>query len=219
MEQIRTEFNGCFKEITVDNATKTIRNVALVGQVSRNHRRYSRECLQTGASKYEDVRVYLDHPTKEAERQGWRSVRDLAGKIENARFDGQKIRGDIVLLDNEGGKLTYQLANRMPDIAGMSHNAFGEYHKENGEEIVESIERVVSVDVVTEPATNDGFFESVLNKEGDSMEAEKIAEALKQPENYDDRVVFNIESECMGDNTKRENQTAEAEGITNLLKS
>jgi len=198
--QIKTEFEGCFAEVSVDKSAMTLRNVALCGLVSKNNRTYTREALQSGASKYEGVRVYLDHPSKESERQGWRSVRDLAGKIENARFDGSKVRGDIVLLGNEGGKLTFELANQMPEIAGMSHNAFGKYRREDGQEIVESIERVVSVDVVTEPATNDGFFESILNKDGDDMEAEQIAKDLKS--NTEQGVtIFDIESQCINTDT------------------
>lgn len=159
-EQISSTIEGCFSEISIDLAGKRIKNVALVGTISKNNRRYLPGALMAGVSKYEGAKVFIDHPSPADERRGFRSARDLAGKIENARFDGGKIRGDIKLLNNEGGRLAFEIAANMPGIAGMSHNAYGKFRRENGMEIVESIERVVSVDVVTEPATNDGFFEA-----------------------------------------------------------
>jgi len=163
LREIKNQFDGAFLEISVDTEKRIIKNAALVGQISRNGRRYTGEALKGGVDKYEGAKVYIDHPNESDEKRGWRSTRDLAGKIENARFDGGKIRGDIRLLNTEGGKLAYEIASNVPDIAGMSHNAFGKFHRENGVEVVESIEKVVSVDVVTEPATNNGFYENKLN--------------------------------------------------------
>jgi len=163
LREIKNQFDGAFSEISIDTEKRIIKNAALVGQVSRNGRRYTVEALRGGISKYEGAKVYIDHPNESDEKRGWRSTRDLAGKIENARFDGQKVRGDIRLINTEGGKLAFEIATNVPDIAGMSHNAFGKFHKEDGVEVVESIDRVVSVDVVTEPATNNGFYESELN--------------------------------------------------------
>lgn len=210
MENIKSEFAGCFAEVSIDSASMVLRNVALVGQISKNGRRYTREALQGGAELYNNVRVYLDHPHREDEQRGWRSVRDLAGKIENAHFNGTKVRGDIVLLGNEGGKLTFELANSMPDIAGMSHNAYGKYHRENGEEIVESIERVVSVDVVTEPATNNGFFESILNRGDNGMDIKQIAEELKQGDNFSGQNVLEIEAFCCTDDSDKQLKSSQS---------
>jgi len=163
LKEIKNQFDGAFAEVSVDTEQRIIRNAALVGQVSKNGRRYTAEALKNGVDKYEGAKVYLDHPSEADEKRGWRRIRDLAGKIENARFDGQKIRGDIRLINTDGGKLAFEIATSLPDIAGMSHNAFGKYRRENGVEVVESIDKVVSVDVVTEPATNNGFYESDLN--------------------------------------------------------
>lgn len=156
-------FDGAFSEISIDTEKKIIKNVALVGQISRNGRRYRLEALQGGVGKYEGAKIYIDHASENDEKQGWRSARDLAGKVLNPRFEGNKIRGDVHALNTDGGSLLFELATNAPEIAGMSHNAFGKYHKEDGVEVVESIDKVVSVDVVTEPATNNGFFESDNN--------------------------------------------------------
>ncbi len=171
LQEIKSQFDGAFSEISIDTEKMIIKNVALVGQVSRNGRRYTVEALKGGIGKYEGSKVYIDHPDDKDEKRGWRSTKDIAGRIENARFDGQKIRGDLNLLNTYGGKLAYEIATKMPDIAGMSHNAFGKYHKEDGVEVVESIDKVVSVDVVTEPATNNGMFESEINdhEKGDNQ--------------------------------------------------
>jgi hypothetical protein len=173
-QKIYEQFDGAFAEISINSEKMIISNVALVGQISRNGRRYTIEALKGGVSKYEGVKVYIDHPSSEDEKRGWRSTRDLAGKVENARFDGHKIRGDVHLLSTDGGKLAYEIATSVPDIAGMSHNAFGNYHKEDGVEVVESIEKVVSVDVVTEPATNNGFFEAENNKGVTKMDYKEV---------------------------------------------
>jgi len=221
LENIRTEFEGCFSEISIDNAGDFIRNVALVGQISKNGRTYTREALSTAAGLYNNVRVYIDHPDRDSERRGWRSVRDLAGKISNARFDGSKIRGDIELLGGDGGKLISQIASSMPEIAGMSHNVYGKYHREDGVEVVESIDKVVSIDVVTEPATNAGFFESILQK-GEEMSLKEIAKELKTSGDFiTSENVIEIEPECTNpesENSSKSASMAEAEQIARMLK-
>jgi len=161
IQELKSQFDGAFSEISVDAEKRIIKNVALVGQISKNGRRYTIEALKGGISKYEGVKIFTDHPNEAEEKQGWRSTKDIAGRVENVRFDGSKVRGDLNLLDTEGGRLTYEIATKMPDIAGMSHNAFGKYHREDGVDVVESIDRVVSVDIVTEPATNNGMFENL----------------------------------------------------------
>jgi len=186
MIKLKTIHANCFSEITVDSGSRTLRNVALVGQVSRNGRRYLADALQGAVDKYEGVKVFLDHPSKADQATGWRSVRDLAGVIEHVRFDGHKLRGDLRLLDNDGGRLTLQLAREMPSIAGMSHNAFGESRREGGTEIITRIDRVVSVDVVADPATNEGFFESLQDRIEGGAYAKRLAEDLRQPSGLDD---------------------------------
>lgn len=160
LREIKNLFDGAFAEISIDVEKRIIKNVALVGQISQNGRRYTVEALQGGTGKYEGVKVYIDHPTDQEDKRGWRSTKDLAGRVENARWDGQKIRGDLNLLGTSGGNLIFEIATKMPEIAGMSHNAFGIYHKEDGVEIVETIDKVVSVDLVGEPATNVNMFEN-----------------------------------------------------------
>jgi hypothetical protein len=51
-------------------------------------------------------------------------------------------------------------ADRFPEKIGLSHNADGKANRKGGRLIVESISRVNSVDVVRNPATNKGLFES-----------------------------------------------------------
>src|SRR5206468_1573433 len=64
-----------------------------------------------------------------------------------------------------------------PHVAGFSHHVDAAFSKQNGETIIESIKRVVSVDLVTDPATTTGLYESSgdANESGDGL---SIAERL-----------------------------------------
>lgn len=171
LKRLKNLFEGAFNEISIDAEKRLVKNVALVGQTSKNGRRYTVEALKGGTTHYEGAKVFVDHPSKADEERGYRSTRDLAGKVENARFDGQKIRGDIRAINTDGGLLLFEIATNMPEVAGMSHNASGKFHKESGGvEVVDSIEKVFSVDLVSNPATNDGMFESELNDDTGEIE-------------------------------------------------
>src|SRR5262249_25971699 len=60
--------------------------------------------------------------------------------------------------------LLVEAAERNPRRFGLSHNAEGRVAHRDGKTIVESIEKVRSVDVVQNPATNAGLFESEERK-------------------------------------------------------
>ena len=214
-ENINTQLNGCFAEVSFAERG-LLKNVALVGLVSQNNRRYAVEALRNGYEKYEGAKVFLDHPSEANQRSGGRSVRDLAGSIENARFDGQKIRGDIQLLSNDAGRLVYDIATSQPHIAGMSHNILGSYHRdaETGEQVIDSVEKVTSVDVVTEPATNNGFYESVIEGSNVGLQADEIARLLKSSTLDDGNTVINCESP---DESKGTGRTASADEIAKIL--
>lgn len=149
-----------FTEGVFDRARNVIRNVVLLGPRSRNNRRYTESAMRNAVRLFSGVKAYLDHPSKEDDRNGRRSIRDLAGRFVNPRFEGGKVRADFEGLPNENGKLYMDIAERMPEIAGNSHNAFGKWRREGGTVVVEELTKVVSVDLVTEPATTNGLFES-----------------------------------------------------------
>ena len=170
-----------FTESTFDREANTISNVVLLGPVSKNNRRYTESAMRNALPMFEGVKAYLDHPTKEDERNGRRSIKDLAGRFTGPRFEDGKVRATFEGLPNANGKLYMGIAEKMPDIAGNSHNAFGKFRRENGGTIVvEELTKVVSVDLVTEPATTNGLFENKnVNKEPEMEWSDIVLEDLK----------------------------------------
>ncbi|MDB5340771.1 MAG: hypothetical protein JWN70_6390, partial [Planctomycetaceae bacterium] len=53
-----------------------------------------------------------------------------------------------------------EAAEKFPTMFGLSHNASGASHKQGTRTIVESVDKVRSVDLVGNPATNQSLFES-----------------------------------------------------------
>ena len=146
-----------------------IHNVKLLGSISRNKRRYSDQAMKDAVRLYENAPAFFDHPTKSElrERDGVRKVRDLAGKILNPRRAPGEVRGDIQMIDvPENGSVNPKtwltaLVEQMPDMAGFSHRAQGVLKKGEDGDVVESLSDVFALELVTEPATSNGLFESL----------------------------------------------------------
>lgn len=152
-----------FTEAVFDktSAIPTIKNVVLLGAESKNSREYTGDAMIGAVSLYEGVKAFINHPSLEEEKLGRRDIRNLAGKYVNVKMLEGKIRGDFVGLPNNANTLLYMnIAENMPDLAGNSHNAVGKWKSVNGKQIVEQILKVNSVDLVAEPATTKGMFES-----------------------------------------------------------
>jgi len=155
-----------------------VKNIALLGEKSKNGYRYLRDAMRKAVSMFEGIKVFINHPTTEEAKAKVRDVRNLAGKIVHARFDESvaKVKGDFIGLPNDEGKRFVDIAERMPEIAGMSQNAMGKFSKENGEDVVEEITAIESVDLVSSPATTAGIFENDNSnyKENNAMEYKDI---------------------------------------------
>lgn len=152
---------GVLEGATVEG--NVIHNVSLLGPTSANNRIYTEAAMKDAVRLYEGARVFIDHaPESELrDRRGVRSVNDLAGRVMNPRRTGDRVRGDIQILDREPTKsLMLSIATEMPEMAGMSHRARGKVRvNEQGVEVVEGLEAVAAVEFVAEPATVKGLFE------------------------------------------------------------
>lgn len=153
------------EQLTLDTSAKVdvekgvITGARLCGEISKNNRRYERRAFSEARGKYEGVKSYFDH----ARGSGERSVRDLAAKVENVRIDNDGLpRGDLRFYDAADplARKILNIAATSPGDIGLSHVADCKTRFEKGVEIIESIELVESVDIVTDPATTKGFFES-----------------------------------------------------------
>jgi hypothetical protein len=134
---------------------------------------------------YNHAPFYFDHPTEQQlrERKGARSVLDLAGEILNPRRVGDHVKGDLHVLEREPtSSLAFALAEQMPHRAGMSHRGRGTLRPgaPGQPDIVESLAEVFAVELVTDPATTAGLFESVTQEEQVDFKTLTLAELKKQ---------------------------------------
>lgn len=169
--QISESFRGAFSESRIDRGTGVIHNVKLLGRVSRNGRTYSDDAMADAVRLYDGAKVFFDHPTARElrERDGVRSVRDLAGRIRNPRKAGDAVRGDFEILNAPSIRETV-LALASSRIGGFSHRAVGQVR----DSVVEGLESVAALELVSDPATTANLFE------GRTEPRDRRAELLEQ---------------------------------------
>jgi hypothetical protein len=145
-------------DLHVDFAQRLVTHVILSGDVSRNGHRYAPDVLRTAAPLYDRKPVFLDHAPHPG-RPYERSTRDLVGAILNPRYEDERLRGDIQVLDTEAGRTFLALLAANHPAVGMSHVVLVE--RGGDPRVIERIHDVVSVDAVLFPATTQGLRESV----------------------------------------------------------
>lgn len=154
----------------VDRAAGLIEGVRILGQSSRNGRTYSPRAMAEAASLYEGAPVNVDHPATERKD---RPLAEAFGWIRNVRQEADGVYGDLhYLRSHPQAELVAEAAERNPNRIGLSHHAEGTVRMDGSRVIVETVERVHSVDLVQTPATNAGLFES----EGKPMTIREAAE-------------------------------------------
>ena len=177
-EDLLFEDMGAFLKTQIDRDSRTIHDVVLAGPISKNGRRYLTNALAEAVGLYENVRVFLNHPTEETLKNGARDVRDLAGYVTEARINEGKVKGTLHVLPS--AMWLFDIAESKPDLLGMSHVARGVLRKEKKEMIVERILDVRSVDIVTNPATTKSLFENTVDQEEIEMTKEENIEAYPE---------------------------------------
>jgi hypothetical protein len=145
--------------LQVDADKAVIRGVRILGLESANGRTYSREAVRRACVLYEGKVVNVDHPIRPADGT---SLSRRFGWLEAVRQDDDGgLRGDLhYLAAHPLAAAVAEAARRRPQLMGLSHNAVGRGRRENGREVIESIESVQSVDLVADPASVSGLFES-----------------------------------------------------------
>jgi hypothetical protein len=163
----------------IDADSGVIYGVKILGEVSRNKRRYRPKGMKEAAAKYNGTKSYVDHPNRERLSED-RKFTDWAGVFQNARYEeGKGIFADLHLRkSNEHFAGILEAAEKFPTAVGFSHVAEGESKFEDDIEIVESIKEVFSVDLVTDPATTAGFWESYKQ----SADIREVVETLPADE-------------------------------------
>jgi hypothetical protein len=176
LETLRQESYEVLAEATADRSQRLVRNVVLLGSTSRNGYRYSPAAMQAAMPLYENRPIFLDH-ADEPGSPTRRKLRDFAGQVLSPRYEGARLRGDLRLLGPHADWL-FDLIEAAPQDIGMSHVVLG--RRDGSSELVEHIERVVSVDIVAFPATVRSFQESEADDWVTTLLAESSLSSLAQ---------------------------------------
>jgi hypothetical protein len=146
----------------VDRESGIIRDVKVLGSVSRNGRTYSDRAKQDACKLLEGITVNFDHKRKpeEMERGFMEGIGSLHGL--EVRPDGVYAKELRVKKSHPNAEVLFESAERFPKSFGLSINAAGTTNKAG--DIVESIKQARSVDIVGNPATTNGLFESTNHK-------------------------------------------------------
>lgn len=148
------------KPAEVDAVSGIIKGVKFCGIESQNGRRYPKEVLARELAKYDGAPVYFSHSDTDRdffEQAGW-------GRNPEIRADG--VYGNIDCLTKSPHVPMFleaaakMVANPGARGLGMSHSASGDGHYDGDTLVVDKIEEVFSIDIVTRPATTKGLFES-----------------------------------------------------------
>ena len=146
--------------LKIDKTQGILHGVKILGTQSRNRRRYPVDTLKKAIPLYENAKVNLDHPEGDPTKP--RSYTDRLGVIKGVQLqDEQGLFADFHF--NPGHPLAEQLlwdAEHAPTNVGFSHNVEAVLRRENDEVVVDEIVAVRSVDLVADPATTAGLFES-----------------------------------------------------------
>jgi hypothetical protein len=161
--------------LRVDRERGIIAGVKLLGTVSRKGREYPPAVMAKALPLYEGMRVNVDHVDPGQRR----SLRDRIGLVRNVTLREDGLYGDFHF--NPKHPLAEQIAwdaENAPQNLGFSHDTRGQSKNVGGRVVVESIDRVLSVDLVANPATTAGLFESsdsdTPNQEEEGMDLSQL---------------------------------------------
>ncbi len=152
------EFTSSPAGLRVDREQGVIYGVKVLGRKSGNGPTYPQPVTRDALPLYEGVKVNLDHPPRTRPADD-RSVQDRFGKLQNVRDLADGLYADLHYIRSHPlAAVVAEAAESMPDVFGLSHNANIRESLDTGE--VVAINRVRSVDLVADPGTTRGIFES-----------------------------------------------------------
>ena len=167
----RAFFEAVLADAKVNRETGVISRVAILAIESLNGRRYPMPTMQAAIQLFEGCKSFLNHSYET------REIQELLGRFNNITVENGKMYGDLTLVDFH--EKVFNVAEKTPDIIGFSIDADGivDIAEDNIEDVIE-IKKVYSVDLVTDPATTKGLFESrEETKEKKEESGMKLSEA------------------------------------------
>ncbi len=166
-------------DLRVDKEAGVIRGVKILGRTSKNGRTYPDRTMRAATGLYEGLGAFVNHPPRSAPDTE-RRVEDRVGWFEAVHVTSDGMYGDLhVLTTHSMAGPLFEAAQRNPRLIGLSHNAAGRERRDGKTHLVEEIQRVRSVDIVTAPATTRGLFES-SQEPNSNMEHENMSKPLKE---------------------------------------
>ncbi len=182
-EQLQEYCDSRGVRMRVDRESGVIRGVKILGLKSRNGRSYLPEALREAAALYENAKVNVNHP--KGHPASPRDYQDRLGQIRGVELRPEEgLFGDLHF--NPKHALAEQLAwdaEHAPENVGFSHNVEARTSKNGEEVVVEAITRVQSVDLVADPATTRGLFES-LDAKANCKASDQASRDLPDPRRF-----------------------------------
>lgn len=155
---------GAALKINRDNPDRPyVVGMKISGLISRNNnRKYLTEAYAKAKPLYEGAHCNLNHnfdpnlPT--------RNTQDRFGVFRDVALQEGQPHGNLYYNPKHPYAETFEwFVEHEPGCIGLSHNADGEYRNEmDGSQTITHINEVKSIDVVADPATTKGLFESYL---------------------------------------------------------
>lgn len=158
MQTLTEQFAFTGGKVLREGPYPIIKDVLLCGTKSKNGRDYLASAFPVGMKLYEGRSVFLNH-NYGTERQ----FGEKLGWVENERRreDGMPV-GDIGINPKHAeAESVLWVAEHKPDFAGFSHVADLDARRSStGQLTVEHVAEIKSLDLVVNPATTKGFYES-----------------------------------------------------------
>lgn len=147
-----------------------ITDVKVLGSTSKNKTIYSTATRQNALKLFEGIKVNIDHVEKNKKV----GLSSRFGKLVNVRNTEDGIRGDLHFVKSHPlANFVLECADNMPELLGLSINGEGGQIKDkDGNIMVESIDKLYSVDLVANPASTKGLKEEEDGEETLSSEEE-----------------------------------------------
>jgi len=179
-ENLRETVLTASNAVRIDRDAGVIFGVKIIGCESRNGRHYPNDTLRNAIPLYENSKVNLDHPDGDPRKS--RSYHARFGMIRNVQLrENEGLFADFWF--NPKHSIAEQLlwdAEHAPDNVGFSHNVEAVVKRDNTAALVERIVSVRSVDLVADPATTQGLFESVESPTITLEQVERLIEERLQ---------------------------------------
>ena len=160
VEEIKIVESIDFSEAKVNDEKRDIEVTIIKAGKSLNNRNYPAEVLQKATPLYEGVKSFADHGF------GFfgRGVREVIGYVKEPSFEGDRIRANLHIFESAQDiwlLIKEAIAEGVGNLIGLSHAVSGRQTEKEIDGVmmmdVYEINKVHSVDVVTEPAAGGGF--------------------------------------------------------------